>query len=82
VFGDGLSSTSATSGDYLYDILSPAGDLPGTAAATSGGLLAELLAVFLQGVARTPGPKLAATWANVVCRGAKGFRNHRDWPRR
>jgi hypothetical protein len=46
VFGDGLQSTSATGGDYLYDILSPAGDLPGTAAATSGGLLAELLSLF------------------------------------
>ena len=45
VFGDGLTSTSATGGDYLYDILSPAGDLPGSAA-TSGGFLAELLSLF------------------------------------
>ena len=28
VFGDGLTSNSATNGDFLYDILSPAGDLP------------------------------------------------------
>jgi hypothetical protein len=36
----------ATGGNFLYDILSPAGDLPGTAAATSGGFLAELLSLF------------------------------------
>jgi hypothetical protein len=46
VFGDGLASTYASGGDYLYDILSPAGDLPGSAAATSGGFLAELLSLF------------------------------------
>jgi hypothetical protein len=46
VFGDGLTSNSATGGDYLFDILSPAGDLPGSAAATSGGFLAELLSLF------------------------------------
>ncbi len=43
---DDLLSTYATNGSYLYDILSPAGDLPGSAAATSGGFLAELLSVF------------------------------------
>jgi hypothetical protein len=46
VFGDGLTSTYATGGDYLYDILSPVGDLPGSAAATSGGFLAELLSLL------------------------------------
>jgi hypothetical protein len=46
VFGDGLTSSVATSGDYLYDFLSPLGDLPGTAAATSGGFLAELLSLL------------------------------------
>lgn len=46
VFGDGLSSTYATNGDYLYDIMSPAGDHPGSAAATSGGFLAELMSLF------------------------------------
>ena len=43
-FGDDTSD--ATGGDYLYDILSPAGDLAGSAAATSGGFLAELLSLF------------------------------------
>jgi hypothetical protein len=33
VFGDGLSSSSATGGNYLIDLLSPFGDLPGCAAA-------------------------------------------------
>jgi hypothetical protein len=46
VFGDDLYSSSATGADYLYDIMSPAGDLPGSAAATSGGFLAELLSLF------------------------------------
>jgi hypothetical protein len=46
VFGDGLHSTSAEGGNFLYDIMSPFGDLPGSAATTSGGLLAELLSLF------------------------------------
>jgi hypothetical protein len=46
VFGDGLSSTSATSVDNLYDIMTPAGDFPGSAAATGGGFLAEVLSLF------------------------------------
>jgi hypothetical protein len=46
VFGDGLLSSHATYGDFLYDILSPAGDLPGSAATTSGGFLGELLSLF------------------------------------
>ena len=46
VFGDGLHSTSAEDGNFLYDILTPFGDLPGSAATTSGGLLAELLSLF------------------------------------
>jgi len=46
VFGDDLFSDYATGHDDLYDILTPAGDLPGTAAATSGGWLAELLSLF------------------------------------
>jgi hypothetical protein len=46
VFGDGLTSNSAVGADHLFDILSPFGDLPGSAAATSGGLLGELLSLF------------------------------------
>jgi hypothetical protein len=46
VFGDDLVSSHATYGNFLYDILSPAGDLPGSAATTSGGFLAELLSLF------------------------------------
>jgi hypothetical protein len=46
VFGDGLYSDYATGGNFLYDISSPIGDLPGSAAATSGGFLAELLSLF------------------------------------
>jgi hypothetical protein len=42
VFGDHLISGSASNGSDLYDILSPAGDLPGSAS----GLLAELLSLF------------------------------------
>jgi hypothetical protein len=42
VFGDGLNSTSTNGGDFLYDILSPSGDLPGS----TSGLLAELLSLF------------------------------------
>jgi hypothetical protein len=42
VFGDGLSSDYATGGSFLYDILSPSGDLPGSAS----GFLAELLSLF------------------------------------
>jgi hypothetical protein len=45
VFGDGLTFNSATNGDFLYDIMTPAGDLPDSAAAT-GGFLAELLSLF------------------------------------
>jgi hypothetical protein len=30
----------------VFDILTPFGDLPGSAAATSGGFLAELLSLF------------------------------------
>jgi hypothetical protein len=46
VFGDDLYSYYTQGGSDLYDIVSPAGDLPGTAAATSGGFLAELLSLF------------------------------------
>jgi hypothetical protein len=46
VFGDDLESDHALGLNLLYDFLSPAGDLPGTAAATSGGFLGELLALF------------------------------------
>jgi hypothetical protein len=42
VFGDGLHSDYATAGNFLYDILSPSGDLPGSAS----GLMAELLSLF------------------------------------
>jgi hypothetical protein len=42
VFGDGLHSSSAESGNFLYDIMSPFGDLPGS----TSGLLAELLSLF------------------------------------
>jgi hypothetical protein len=45
VFGDNLYA-GAGNGSFLYDIVSPAGDLPGSAAATSGGFLAELLSLF------------------------------------
>ena len=46
VFGDDLQSTSAYGTNYLYDIVTPAGSEAGTAAATSGGFLAELLSLF------------------------------------
>jgi hypothetical protein len=45
VFGDNLYA-GAGNGSFLYDIVSPFGDLPGSAAATSGGFLAELLSLF------------------------------------
>ena len=37
---------SARGADYLYDIISALGNESGTAAATSGGFLAELLSLF------------------------------------
>jgi hypothetical protein len=46
LFQDNQGIFGASGGDYLYDILSPFGSEAGTAAATSGGWLADLLALF------------------------------------
>jgi hypothetical protein len=40
------ATASAPGADYLYDIISALGNESGTAAATSGGFLAELLSLF------------------------------------
>jgi hypothetical protein len=39
-------NASATGADFVYDIITPFGPEAGTAAATSGGWLAELLSLF------------------------------------
>jgi hypothetical protein len=46
LFDDNTYNYLATGANYLYDILSPFGNESGTAAATSGGWLADLLALF------------------------------------
>jgi hypothetical protein len=46
LFEDNTTTANSTGADYLYDILSPSGNEIGTAAATSGGWLAELLSLF------------------------------------
>lgn len=46
LFEDHQFVVGSSGGDFLYDILSPFGNEAGTAAATSGGWLADLLALF------------------------------------
>lgn len=46
LFEDNTFNHLATGADYLYDIVSPLGSESGTAAATSGGWLADFLALF------------------------------------
>jgi hypothetical protein len=46
LFDNDTIAYSATGGNYLYDIVSPLGDESGAAAATGGGWLADLLALF------------------------------------
>lgn len=46
IFGNDLNSTFAQNGNCLYERLTPFGDLPGTAAATGGNFLTELLSLF------------------------------------
>jgi len=51
------ATASAPGADYLYDIISALGE-SGTAAAASGGFLAELLSLF---------------WASASCRRRRTF---------
>lgn len=53
-----ISAASAPGADYLYDIISALGNESGTAAAPSGGFLAELLSLF---------------WASASCRRRRTF---------
>jgi hypothetical protein len=46
LFDDNASAYTATGANYLYDIVSTLGAESGTAAATSGGWLADLLSLF------------------------------------
>jgi hypothetical protein len=46
LFDDNATAAAPTGANFLYDILSPLGSEANTAAATSGGWLAELLALF------------------------------------
>jgi hypothetical protein len=46
VLGVDDTSATATGSQFLYDIVTALGNESGTAAATSGGLLGELLSLF------------------------------------
>jgi hypothetical protein len=46
LFQDGVTNTGASGADYLYDIVTALGTETNAAAATAGGWLADLLALF------------------------------------